>query len=354
MGELGTLYKKGEIIFNKGDPADCMYVVQKGRIEIVMISEAGSVRLSVRKKGDFIGETSMFACKTRFATARALTDARVLKLDEKSFIARIHHDPSLAFKTIKHMAKRIYEQDHALMRGFSHKNELCCEVTGFTSYIDLAAFLDGEVKRARRLRQMMAFALVEVDNYRDLVVEHGVDIAGNALRALSAIFQEQLRGIDIVGRFGDDRFGVLLYEADGQTAIRVMEVIRTAFAQHWKETELEGTPPTFSCGIAIYPEHERSVFLSKAAYKALVQCKSQGRNRVVLAPPQSGRPVLKKSLSLYKSAYQDFSEESSEQQDSAPPDQALLPPPPPPLLAEPTVKKPSPSRWKLPFLSPKQ
>ncbi|MBF0145512.1 MAG: GGDEF domain-containing protein [Magnetococcales bacterium] len=349
MGELGTFYKKGEFIFKKGDPSDCMYVVQKGRVEIVMISDYGTTRLSVRKKGDFIGETSMFACKTRFASARALTDARVLKLDEKSFIAKIHQDPSLAFNTIKQMAKRIYEQDHTLMRGFLHQNATCCDVTGFTSYIDLAAFLDGEVKRARRLRHIMAFAIVDVDNYKELVVEHGVEVAVNALRALSSIFQEHLRGIDIVGRFGDDRFGLLLYEADGRTAMRIMETVKASFAEHWSETELEGTQPTFSCGIAIYPEHERSVFLSKAAYKALIQCKAGGKNQIILAPPQPGRNPVQKSLSLNKTTYID----SELDELPEPPDSLLDTPPTEPESPVPPEKPPAP-KWKLPFLSPKR
>ncbi|MBF0134232.1 MAG: GGDEF domain-containing protein [Magnetococcales bacterium] len=352
MGELGTLYKKGEIIFNKGDPADCMYVVQKGRVEVVMISEYGTTRLSVRKKGDFIGETSMFSCKTRFATARALIDSRVLKLDEKSFIAQIHQDPSLAFKTIKHMAQRIFEQDHTLMRGFSHQSDPCCEVTGFTSYIDLAAFLDGEVKRARRLRHIMAFAIVDVDNYKDLVARHGDEVASRALKSLSDIFQEQLRGIDIVGRFGDDRFGLLLYEADGRTAVKLMETVKAAFFENWSETELEGPPPTFSCGIAIYPEYERSVFLSKAAYKALIQCKTQGKNQIILAPPQAGREVLTKSLSLNKATFRDYSQGEMTQRDQGGADLVLSKTPDVPDDEVPT-KKSSASKWKLPFLSHK-
>lgn len=349
MGELGTLFKKGEVIFNKGDPADCMYVVQKGRVEVVMISEYGTTRLSIRKKGDFIGETSMFSCKTRFATARALIDSRVLKLDEKSFIAQIHQDPSLAFKTIKHMAQRIFEQDHTLMRGFLHQSDPCCEITGFTSYIDLAAFLDGEVKRARRLRHIMAFAIVDVDNYKGLVLRHGDEIASHALRSLSAIFQEQLRGIDIVGRFGDDRFGLLLYEADGRTAVKLMETVKAAFFEHWKEAELDGPAPTFSCGIAIYPEHERSVFLSKAAYKALIQCKAQGKNQIILAPPQAGREVLAKSLSLNKATFRDYSQEDSSQKDKSSSNQ--VPTDSPEASGETIVKKPPASKWKLPFLS---
>lgn len=296
MGELGTRFKRGEVVFRSGDPADCMYVVQQGRIEIAMESELGSTRLSVRKKGEFFGETSMLACKTRFATARALKDSRVLKLDEKTFLAKLHQDPSLAFRTIQQMAKRIYDQDHALMRGFSQQSRSCCEVTGFASYIDLAAFLDGEVRRAGRLRQTMAFAIIDIDNFKAIIETHGPGVGESTLRALSAILQEHLRGSDIVGRFGDDRFGVLLYEADGPTAVKVMEMVRSAFADHWFEAELDGIEPTFTCGIAVYPEHDKSVRLNKMAYKTLIEGKIAGKNRIVLAPPEPGNHLAKKSV----------------------------------------------------------
>jgi diguanylate cyclase (GGDEF)-like protein len=282
---LGTHFKQGETIFRQGDSADCMFVVQKGKVEIVMETEFGSNRLVIKKKGDVFGEISLFACRARFATARALKDCIILKVDERAFIAKLHQDPSLAFRTIQGMARRIYEQDHTLMRGFFHQEEQCCEITGFTSYIDLAVFLDAEVNRARRLMQIMAFAIVEIDGYSDLCANFGIETGELVLKSLASIIKNHLRHSDVVGKFGDDRFGVLLYEADGVVASKVMENVRLAFLAHVSEMGVEGLEARFSCGIAIYPEHDKAVKLNKAAFKALTQGKADGENRVTLANP---------------------------------------------------------------------
>jgi diguanylate cyclase (GGDEF)-like protein len=282
---LGTHFDQGDIIFKQGESADCMYVVQKGKVEIVMETEFGANRLVIKKKGDVFGEISLFACKSRFATARALKDSVVLKVDERSFVAKLHQDPSLAFRTIQAMARRIYEQDHTLMRGFFHEEEPCCEVTGFTSYIDLAAFLDAEVKRARRLMQTMAFATIDMDGYGALCEKHGVDVGEFLLKSLASILRKHLRRSDVVGRFGDDRFGVLFYETDGMAASKVMEKVRFAFIEHVKEMGVVDLQASFTCGISIYPEHDQAVTLNKAAFKALTKGKTTGKNQIVLADP---------------------------------------------------------------------
>lgn len=283
--ELGTRFKKGEAIFVQGDSADCMYVVQKGKVEIVMETDFGSNRLVIKKKGDVFGEISLFSCKSRFATARAMEDSIILKVDERTYIAQLHQDPSLAFRTIKAMARRIYEQDHILMSGFFHQDEPCCDVTGFTSYIDLAAFLDGEVKRARRLMQTMAFVLIDMDGYLLLCEKHGVIFGESLLKDLALILREFLHRGDVVGRFAEDRFGVLLYEADGVAAAKVMERVRQAYVKHVAELDNVGVESSFSCGIAIYPEHDQAPQLNQAAFKALSHAKSAGKNQVVLADP---------------------------------------------------------------------
>jgi diguanylate cyclase (GGDEF)-like protein len=291
---LGTHFKQGDVIFSQGDSADCMYVVQKGKVEIVMETEFGSNRLVTKKKGDVFGEISLFACKSRFATARALKDCIVLKVDERAYIAKLHKDPSLAFNTIRSMARRIYEQDHILMRGFYDQEEACCEVTGFSSYIDLAAFLEIEVKRARRLMQTMAFAIIDMDGYVKLCEKHGVDIGEFLLKSLASTLREHLRTSDVVGRFGEDRFGVLLYEADGVAASKVMENVRISFSKQVEELGLDGLKSSFSCGIAIYPEHDKAATLNKAAFKALTKAKSSGKDQVTLADP--GPDWKKKSI----------------------------------------------------------
>ncbi|MEO5334510.1 MAG: GGDEF domain-containing protein [Magnetococcus sp. YQC-5] len=282
--ELGRRFGPGELIFAQGEPARCMFVIQKGRVEIVMESEFGPRHLNTLTEGDFFGEISLFARRARFATARAVTEVRVLQLDEKTFLSRLHQDPSLAFRLIRQLARRIYEQDHELMRDYAHETETC-PITGFTSYIDLAHFLDGEVKRARRLRQTMAFVILDVDDFSKIVERFGEGAGELVLKRLALVLQEQLRRSDLAGRFGEDRFGVLLYEADGAAAVQVCEKVRTVFSAWRFELEEKVFTVTLTCGVAIFPEHNQSVLLNQAAFKAMLQGKASGKNRVILAEP---------------------------------------------------------------------
>ena len=172
--ELGKSYQEGEIVFRQGDPARCLYVIQKGRVEIFMESEYGSNHLTTLGKGDVFGEVSLFAGKSRFATARTLDKSRILTIDEKSFVAKLHRDPSLAFRVIRKMAIRIYDQDHELMRGYYDESQRSQEARGFTSYINLQILIEEEFKRARRLWQTMAYVLLDIDEFDQLSERFGV------------------------------------------------------------------------------------------------------------------------------------------------------------------------------------
>ena len=284
--ELGRLFKAGEIIFRQGDPARCLYVIQKGEVEIFMESEFGSNHLTVRKKGEIFGEISLFACRSRFATARAVVNSRILTVDENSFIAKLHQDPSLAYRLIRQMAQRIYDQDHEMMRGYHDEGRRAQDAMGFASFIDLQIMIEEEFKRSRRLWQNMAYVLIDIDDFDALDERYGSSAGSSLLQSLAVILRQHLRRRDLIGRFGADSFGLLLYEMDGIAAVKLMEKVRHAFNALWSQEEEENAiQATFSCGIATFPEHDHPVKLSKAAFKALVQSRKEGKNRVILANP---------------------------------------------------------------------
>jgi len=115
-GNLGTVYKSGEVIARQGDVGDCMYVIQEGRVEV--LSENGGVLtpLRIADEGEFIGEMAIFDRVTRSATLRALDDVRLLTIDKKNFLKRIHEDPSLAFRLVQTMSRRVRELGDELAR----------------------------------------------------------------------------------------------------------------------------------------------------------------------------------------------------------------------------------------------
>ena len=106
-GDLGRLYEDGEAIMHQGEAGDCMYVVQQGKVEITVRSDAEEIVLSVLEAGDVFGEMSLFTKRERSATVRAVGQARVMTIDKRGFMKRVHQDPSLAFRILRKMSERV-------------------------------------------------------------------------------------------------------------------------------------------------------------------------------------------------------------------------------------------------------
>jgi CRP/FNR family transcriptional regulator, cyclic AMP receptor protein len=115
-GALGKLYQDGDVIVRQGDPGDCMYIVQQGQVEVVSEREGNEFRLALLGEGEFFGEMAIFERKPRSATVRAKGQARVLSVDRKNFLGRIHDDPSIAYRLVQTMSKRIRDLDEELAR----------------------------------------------------------------------------------------------------------------------------------------------------------------------------------------------------------------------------------------------
>jgi CRP-like cAMP-binding protein len=115
-GALGKVYKAGEVIIRQGDAGDCMYIIQSGRVEVIKKEDGNEIKLAEMGEGDFFGEMALFEKDVRSATVRPLGEVRLLTVDKKMFLRKIHEDPSLAFRIMKKMSNRIRDLNNELMR----------------------------------------------------------------------------------------------------------------------------------------------------------------------------------------------------------------------------------------------
>ena len=104
---LGRLYNDGEIIIKQGTVGDCLYVIQEGRVGIFDESGEGSNKVAELGEKEFFGEMGLFEKDVRSATVKALGDAKVLTIDKRNFYSTIQKDPSLAFRLLESMSKRL-------------------------------------------------------------------------------------------------------------------------------------------------------------------------------------------------------------------------------------------------------
>lgn len=115
-GELGGTYQPGDVVVREGESDDRMFVIQKGRVEVVSDRDGSETRLAVLGEGDFFGEMALFEHSTRAATVRVLEPARILTIDKRTFLRRVQKDPSLAFNLVKAMSARLRRLDDELAR----------------------------------------------------------------------------------------------------------------------------------------------------------------------------------------------------------------------------------------------
>ena len=115
-GDLGRVFRDGEILCQQGENGDHMFVIQKGRVEVVAEKGGRETRLAVLGEGDFIGEMAVFEKEPRSATVRALGEVRALTVDRKNLLRRVSEDPTLAFRVIKTLSKRVRELNDEVAR----------------------------------------------------------------------------------------------------------------------------------------------------------------------------------------------------------------------------------------------
>jgi CRP/FNR family cyclic AMP-dependent transcriptional regulator len=104
-----TTVARGEFVYAPMDAADCIYVVDSGRIKIVRSNASGSESIvAIRNPGDVFGElTWMTRGARRVTSAVALDPGDVCRLDATTFERRLRADSALAASFARGIAARL-------------------------------------------------------------------------------------------------------------------------------------------------------------------------------------------------------------------------------------------------------
>lgn len=108
-------YERNELLFNQGDPASEMFVVETGRIAIATKAPDGRESVvAVLEDGGLIGEMGLFDDAARSADARALVESRLLVLDYTAVRAALEANPEVLWVVVRLLARRLRATDEAL------------------------------------------------------------------------------------------------------------------------------------------------------------------------------------------------------------------------------------------------
>jgi diguanylate cyclase (GGDEF)-like protein len=138
-----------------------------------------------------------------------------------------------------------------------------------------------EFYRARRYQHHLSIIMIDLDYYKIINDTYGHIVGDSALKIISKLLQDSIRGADILGRYGGDEFSILLPETDIAQAMEIAERLRRIIEETLIEVEGYSFTTTVSIGVAttnVSTTDFSQLLLS--ADMALYDAKKGNRNQV--------------------------------------------------------------------------
>ncbi len=97
VGRFIGQYVSGEAVFLQGDPADAVFYIQKGKVQITVLSKQGKEGvIAVLGEGKFFGEGCLAGQPLHIATASVTIDSAIIKIEKQTMIRVLRDEPALS------------------------------------------------------------------------------------------------------------------------------------------------------------------------------------------------------------------------------------------------------------------
>lgn len=226
-----------------------------------------------------------------FCAVRKIEYPVLIAVDEipQSLIVR-----ALSYDYIKKPANKIElnVRIKALLKTFETKKSLvksaiCDELTGLYNRKYLHHRLDAEISRAKRYGTPLSCLLIDIDYFKTVNDMYGYDWGDILLKKLAQMLSALIRKEDVLTRYGDEEFIIILPETSEAQAMIFAERFRKDVEkmEFIPANEEERHPITISGGISAFPcmedVEENSNTLIRYAEHALYNAKQSGKNKIV-------------------------------------------------------------------------
>ncbi|WP_413207455.1 diguanylate cyclase [Rhodospirillum sp. A1_3_36] len=151
------------------------------------------------------------------------------------------------------------------------------QMTGLRNRRFLDQTFRSEVERANRYGTTLTVMIGDVDGFKLINDQHGHPVGDTVLIQMANILRDNIRQMDILGRWGGEEFAVICPETSLEGATKLAEKLRSIVAEH--ELPQVGHK-TMSFGVTIYRPGEAVTELIRRADQYLYKAKENGRNRV--------------------------------------------------------------------------
>ncbi len=150
-------------------------------------------------------------------------------------------------------------------------------LTGLYNRVKLDQVLNDEVIRFKRYNNLLSLIILDIDYFKKVNDNFGHQTGDKVLQEVAATLRDNIRDVDIAGRWGGEEFMVICPETDLAGAKLVAEKLRAIM--EYQDMGKVGNV-TSSFGVAELGDGEEDADLIRKADSALYKAKENGRNRV--------------------------------------------------------------------------
>ena len=100
-------YRTKQVVFSQSDPADALFYIQRGKVKLTVVSKQGKEAvIAILGTGDFLGEGCLRGQPLRMATAVAMSECSVMRLEKAGVIRVLHEEPAFSEMFLSHVLSR--------------------------------------------------------------------------------------------------------------------------------------------------------------------------------------------------------------------------------------------------------
>lgn len=123
-GKSTQKYRKGDAIFSQGSPADAVFYIRKGKVKLTVVSEQGKEAVvAILGTGEFFGEGCLAKQPRRLATAVAMADSVIVRVEKSTITKVIHEETAFSEMFIAHLLNRTIRAEADLVDQLFNSSE---------------------------------------------------------------------------------------------------------------------------------------------------------------------------------------------------------------------------------------
>ena len=123
-GRSISTYRKGQLLFSQGEPADAVFYIQSGKAKVTVVSEHGKEAVvAILQEGEFFGEACLAGQTLRIATVAALAESVIVRLEKAAIVRVIHQEPMFSELFIAHILGRVIRIEADLVDQLFNSSE---------------------------------------------------------------------------------------------------------------------------------------------------------------------------------------------------------------------------------------